>query len=148
MIEGAIGIAITVVAVGGLLFWLKSVLKKRREEVARRFRRIKIIRQHNFAQFYGLESRGHAQARGNGVLVLTADELYFLQALPRREFIIPIDSITDVTNPRSHLGKSNMRKILRIDFAIKRKEDAIAWNVDDVDAWTKAVEEARPKGSA
>lgn len=31
MIEGAIGIGITIVAVGGLLFWLKSVFKKRRE---------------------------------------------------------------------------------------------------------------------
>jgi len=83
------------------------------------------------------------QARGNGVLVLSDEELYFLQALPRREFIIPLDSITEVSNPRSHLGKSNMCKILRVNFTAKRKEDAIAWNVDDVEAWTNAVEDAR-----
>lgn len=143
IIEGAIGLGVTIVVVGGLLFWLKSVFRQRREEVKKRFRRINIIRQHNVAHFYGKESIGHVQARGNGVLVLTADELYFLQALPRREFVIPVGAITKVSNPRSHLGKSNMCKLLRVDFVIKRKEDAIAWNVDDVDAWTKAVEEAR-----
>ena len=133
-IEGIIGISITVFAVGGLLFWLKSVFRKRREEVARRFRRKTILRQHNLAQFFGRESLGHVQARGNGLLVLTGEELYFLQALPRREFVIPIESITEVSNPRSHLGKSNMCKLLRVDFVEKRKDDAIAWNVDDVEA--------------
>ena len=101
--------------------------------------------QHNFAHFYGLESLGHFQIRGNGVLVLTSEQLYFLSALPRRELIIPIESITAIKNPRSHLGKSNVVKLLRVEFTAKSGgKDAVAWMVGrDVEAWTEAVESVR-----
>lgn len=126
------------------MFWLKRVFRQRRMEVEERFRRQKIIRQYNLAHFYGRESIGHFQAKGNGVLVLTADELYFLQALPKRAFSIPVDTITAVANPRSHLGKSNVAKLVRVDFSSDGKQDAIAWMVgDEVKAWTQAVADAR-----
>lgn len=134
----------SVISIGGLLFWLKRVFRTRREEVEKRFQGQKIILQHNFAHFYGRESIGHFQIRGNGVLVMTAHELYFLLALPRREFKIPIHNITAVSNPRSHLGKSNICKLLRIDFSNGEKKDAIAWMVGrNVEAWTQAIEDAR-----
>ena len=81
IIELVIFLSVFAFGGGGLIFWLKSVFRKRREEVENRFRRQKIIRQHSFAHFYGRESIGHFQARGNGVLVMTADEIHFLQAL-------------------------------------------------------------------
>ena len=104
IIELVILLSIIALAVGGMIFWLKSVFRKRREEVEQRFRHRKIIRQHNFAHFYGREAIGHLQARGNGILVMTVTEIFFLQALPKREFHIPMDAITKVSNPRSHLG--------------------------------------------
>jgi hypothetical protein len=112
--------------------------------VEERFRGQKIILQHNFADFYGLESIGHFQAKGNGVQVMTKDELYFRKALPRREFSIPIDSITAVSNPRSHQGKTNISRLLRVEFSGGGSMDAIAWMVgDDVEVWTRGVEDAR-----
>ena len=144
MIDLAIYLGFFAFVGGGLIFWLKSVFRQRREEVEHRFRGEEIIRQHNFAHFYGRESIGHFQAKGNGVLVMTADELYFLKALPKPEFRIPINSITAVSNPRSHLGKTNVAKLLRVDFNSGGEKDAIAWMVgDEVEASTQAVEEAR-----
>ena len=129
---------------GGLIFWLKSVFRKRRDEVEKRFQGKKIILQHNFAHFYGLESLGHFQAKGNGVLAMTKEELYFLKALPRREFKVPVKTITGISNPRSHLGKTNVAKLLRVDFIIDGRQDAIAWMVGgDVEKWTRAVQDAR-----
>lgn len=129
---------------GGIFIWLKILFKTRREEVEALFVGKEILMQHNFAHFYGLESIGHVQNRGNGVLVLTKDQLYFLKAMPRRELVIPVNAITAVKNPRSHLGKSNMVKLLRVEFNNDKGEmDAVAWMVGkDVDAWTSAVEKA------
>ena len=130
---------------GGMILWLKTLFRKRRDEVERLFTGRNIILQHNFTHFYGLESLGYFQIRGNGVLVLTSEQLYFLNALPRRELIIPIESITAIKNPRSHLGKSNIVKLLRVEFTTKSgSKDAVAWMVGrDVEAWTEAVERIR-----
>ncbi|MCW8929980.1 MAG: hypothetical protein OQL19_07075 [Gammaproteobacteria bacterium] len=132
------------VILGVLIVWLKKIFRERREEVEERFLGQKIIQQHNFAHFYGRESIGHFQIRGNGILIMTANELYFLKALPKREIRVPLKSISKVSNPRSHLGKTNIAKLLRIDFIDEGKPDAIAWMVGaEVEEWTQAVEEAR-----
>ncbi len=135
------------VLAGGLILWLKSVFRQRRNEVEKLFKGKNIILQHNFAHFYGLESLGHFQNRGNGVLVLTAKQLFFLKALPRREFSIPIESITAVKNPRSHLGKTNIAKLLRVEFTNEKgSSDAVAWMVGkDVEIWTEAVWHTKTK---
>ncbi len=145
ILELVIVLSVLVFGVTGLTVWLRSVFREMREEVKKRFRRKKILRRHNFAGFFGLESLGHSQVRGNGILVLGEDELYFAKALPRRETVIPLASITDVSNPRSHLGKSNVVKLLRVEFKIQSKQDAAAFAVDDVEAWTAAVEDARER---
>ncbi len=134
---------------GGIFVWLKALFKKRKEEVEALFSGKTILMQHNFAHFYGLESIGFIQNRGNGVLVLTPDELYFLKAMPRRELKIPLKSITGLSNPRSHLGKSNMSKLLRVEFRnAQGAPDAVAWMVGgDVDAWTSAVNKVRSEES-
>lgn len=141
ILELIITLASVLIFVTLLVTWLKKIFRERREEVERLFRGKKILLQHNFAHFYGLESIGHFQLRGNGVLVLTADQLYFLKALPKQATVIPVDKITAVKNPRSHLGKSNITKLLRVEFTADNGEaDAVAWMVGkDVDKWTEAV---------
>jgi hypothetical protein len=108
--------------------------------VARRARRLEkelpagTLRKEN-AQGLGLESRGKGQVRGNGWLVLTPDELRFRQWVPNRETRIPLASITEITTPRSWLGKSVGRKLL----VVRWDEDAMAWNVRDLDGWLSAL---------
>jgi hypothetical protein len=128
-----------------VIHWIMSRVRNRLEEVVRlKFAGRTIVRQSVGANFFGRLSRGVVQIRGNGALVLTQKEVYFLQAVPRREITIPLEIITSVTTPRSHLGKSVVSRLLRVDFREGGKADAVAWAVRDVDEWKEDIERYRP----
>ena len=95
------------------------------------------------ANSFGLESRGVRQWRGNGGLVLTADGLHFFQFLPRRDLRIPLAAITEITFPRSHLGKATIYDLLKVRFSVDGKPDSIAWYLADPRAWQERIEELR-----
>ena len=89
----------------------------------------------------GLQSRGKGQVRGNGWLVLTDDELRFKQWIPAREDRIPLAAITEVSTPRVWLGKTVGRKLLCVRWRTPDGgDDAMAWEVRDVDAWLSALQ--------
>lgn len=133
------GGGVIVLAVLVIVGRLKRVL---RDEVRKRFSENQCQRVELFANFFGLESRGMKQIRGNGALVLTRDELWFLQALPRREVRVPLNCVERVSTPRSHLGKTIWRRLLRVDFQTEDGHDAAAWAVRKVEDWRNALEAA------
>ena len=117
--------------------------------VARRARRVKAEMESEAgdaelsenAQGLGLQSRGKGQVRGNGWLVLTADELRFRQLVPDRETRVPRAAITAVESERWWLGKSVGRKLLIVRWRTPEGgDDAMAWNVRDLDAWLSALQ--------
>jgi hypothetical protein len=84
----------------------------------------------------GLESRGVLQGRGNGALVLTADELCWLRFIPERtDLRIPRENITKVDTVKTHLGKTYGRDLLRVTFTNNGEPDSMAWYVMDLGAW-------------
>ena len=84
----------------------------------------------------GLESRGPTQVRGNGRLALTADELHFRQWVPNRETRIPLAVVTAVETKRWWLGKSVGSRLLCVRWRTPEGgEDAMAWQVRDLDRW-------------
>jgi hypothetical protein len=88
----------------------------------------------------GLESRGPKQVRGTGRLVLTHDELRFRMWVPDRETRIPLASVTDVGTERTWLGKWVGKRLLRVRWRTPEgAEDAMAWEVRDLDAWLAAL---------
>ncbi len=95
------------------------------------------------ANFFGQKTKGAGQIRGNGALVLTDDELWFCLAAPRREFSIPISTITEIKLKRSHLGKSIFRSLLAVSFNYQGKEEQIAWFVRDAEKWMNTIEGLR-----
>jgi len=117
--------------------------------VARRARRLKAEMEAEVSddaersenvQGLGLESRGKGQVRGNGWLVLTADELRFRQWVPDRETRIPRAAITAVETDRWWLGKSVGVKLLIVRWRTPEGgDDAMAWRVRDVDSWLAAL---------
>ena len=117
--------------------------------VARRARRLKAemeaevgddAERSENVQGLGLESRGKGQVRGNGWLVLTADELRFRQWVPDRETRIPRAAITAVETDRWWLGKSVGVKLLIVRWRTPEGgDDAMAWRVRDVDSWLAAL---------
>jgi hypothetical protein len=91
---------------------------------------------------FGLESRGVFQARGNGALVLTPDELGWFQLIPERNSLrIRRESITKVDTVKAHLGKTYGRDLLRVTFTNNGKPDSMAWYVMDLDAWLSKLRE-------
>jgi hypothetical protein len=91
---------------------------------------------------FGLESRGVLQGRGNGALVLTANELAWFRFVPESsDFRIPRETITKVDTVTTHLGKSYGRNLLRVTFTNNGEPDSMAWYVMDLDAWTSKLDE-------
>jgi len=98
------------------------------------------VRRKANAQGLGLQSAGRGQVRGNGWLVLTGDELRFRQWVPSRETRIPLAAITAVETPRSWLGKSVGSRLLCVRWRTPEGgEDAMAWNLRDLDGWLEEL---------
>jgi hypothetical protein len=98
------------------------------------------VRRKANAQGLGLQSAGRGQVRGNGWLVLTEDELRFHQWVPARETRIPLAAVTAVETPRSWLGKSVGSRLLCVRWRKPEGgEDAMAWNLRDLDGWLAAL---------
>ena len=96
------------------------------------------------ANFYGQESKGVMQMRGNGTLVLTESELYFEMLVPRREFRIPLAAIQALETPSSYLGKTNFRPLLKVVFRDESgNSDSMGWLVPDGQGLKRAIELAR-----
>jgi hypothetical protein len=94
--------------------------------------------------FFGLLSAGYAQMRGNGVLALTDRGIHFRMLTPAKYVFVSLDSITGVSQPRSFLGKTKAKVLLRVDFTGGAGEDdAGAWLVRSLDWWTEALEALR-----
>ncbi len=92
----------------------------------------------------GLLSRGKGQVRGNGRLVLTADELHFRQLIPDRTTVISLASVTSVGSEKTWLGKWVGRRLLCVRWQTPDGgEDAMAWEVRDLDAWIGAISAER-----
>jgi len=60
----------------------------------------KILKVSARANFFGLESKKSRQLRGNGILILTKNELYFSMFLSKKVIEIPISSIKSIETPR------------------------------------------------
>jgi hypothetical protein len=91
----------------------------------------------------GLESLGRAQVRGNGKLVLTPDELSFAQFVPQRVTTIPLAAITSVGTEKTWLGKWVGSALLCVRWRTPDGgEDAMAWQVRDLDGWLAAIQRA------
>lgn len=93
----------------------------------------------DMANFFGLGSIGAVQARGNGCLALTDDELAFAQWVPQRLVRVRLSDVLGVEETRSHLGKSVGRKLLLVRWRVDGGEDCAAWFVHDLDGWRGAL---------
>lgn len=90
--------------------------------------------------FFGRQSRGYAQVRGNGLLALTDRGIHFRMFLPRRYLFILLGDVGSVSVGGSFLRKSQGRKILRVDFRTPGgSEDACGWLVSSPEWWIEAL---------
>lgn len=118
-------------------------IKKRIRETEKEFSRASIFIIEKSVNFFGQESLGLKQIRGNGVLLLTKEELYFRMWVPQRELKIPLHSIIEVKTTKKHLGKTKLKPLLKVVFKNKKgRRDSCAWLVSDITKWTNAISRA------
>lgn len=142
-------IGLIALGVAGLLLVLillpKLVLRFMRgpleSRIAARYAEHDVLLKDLTANCFGLESAGKFQVRGNGALVLTAKVLHFFMFLPRKEFVVPLEAITEITFTRRHLGKATIHNLLKVRFMNEGKADSLAWYVADPEAWKGRIEE-------
>ena len=123
---------------------VKKLFQKRISEILDKFKDKDIIISQSNANFFGQQSRKSTQIRGNGVLILTAEDLYFEMWRPKRILQIPISSVLKIEITKSFLHKSVFRKLLKVVFTNQEGgEDAAAWWVTSLDKWIEELEKVK-----
>ena len=129
------------------IFFLAWWIKRLRAEAVERMKELtegETVYHVEDCNFFGRASKGLKQWRGNGLLALTDRGLRFRLFIPRTEVFIPIGAISSVSEPSSFLGKSKMKKLLRVDFLGEDgSEDACAWLLPSLEWWKEALEALR-----
>ena len=105
-----------------------------------KFDKSEILKVSTRANFFGLESKKSRQLRGNGILILTKNELYFSMFLSKKVIEIPISSIKSIETPRSFLKKSYLMRLLKINFIDELgQENSVAWVLENLDEWIEIL---------
>jgi hypothetical protein len=135
-------VVIILLVIVGALFALRTVV--RRKEASARVRYPDARHIDRAASFFGQQSRGPAQMRGSGLLILTGSELIFEMLVPSQVFRIPLGSIQAIEHPTSFLGKTRFAPLLKVIFLNDQGEaDAMAWQVPDLEGWTRMIHAGR-----
>jgi hypothetical protein len=130
------------VVFGGVLVVLRNIARQKEARARERYPDARQI--DRAASFFGQESRGVTQMRGNGTLILTDSDLIFEMWVPNKEFRIPLRSIQAIENPTSFLGKSRFTPLLKVVYTNDQgATDAMAWQVRDLSGWMRLINEAR-----
>ena len=127
---------------GGALVVLRYIARQKEASARERYPTARQI--DRAASFFGQESRGVTQLRGNGTLILTDSELIFELWVPHREFRIPLRRIQSLENPTVFLGKSRFTPLLKVVYTNEQgRTDAMAWQVPDLSNWMRWINEMR-----
>jgi hypothetical protein len=125
-----ITVAVMAVAFAAAFGWLRRLARRRYAVMMERYPNArKVI---YGAHFFGQESKGVFQTRGNGTLVITDHELVFEKWVPQKEYVIPLNRIVTIEMPNSFLGKTTFTPLVKVVYRTDTGEqDAIAWSVRD-----------------
>ena len=135
--------AILILVLSIISIVVKQMKAKLMAEVALRFDPEHVIHGPEMVNFLGLKSEGMGQVRGNGVLILSREGLWFKRGAPEREYTIPLGSIQQLSTPKWFLGKSKGRKMLCVHFSGPAGADEIAFLARDLNVWIEKIEGVR-----
>ncbi len=140
LIPIAIVTAALLVGIVILVAVLRSAAKRSRARLEQALGGSTVLVEDSMANFFGLQSRGVVQGRGNGALVLTSDALGFMLMLGKQPLLIRRSTIQKIDTVRSHLGKTIGRSLLAVHFTNDAGEaDLAVWYVRDLRRWLDAL---------
>jgi len=117
------------------------LFRKKSNKIVEKYAHLGIIVKCKGANFFGQESLGVRQVRGNGVLILTNDELIFEYWIPKRILRISVSKIHGLEQTKWHLKKTKGVNLLKVRFTNEDgNEDSGAWWVTDIEDWSKFLE--------
>jgi len=94
------------------------------------------------ANFFGIESHGVMQVRGNGLLLLTDTDLVFGMFQPTNDFLFPLARIEKIEFAESHLNKTIFQPLLKVFFTNEEGDsDSVAWWVANPTEWKNILEQ-------
>jgi hypothetical protein len=121
---------------------LRRLFHKRIDEIMKKYSQ-QGVRLKGNANFFGIESRGVMQIRGNGILLLTGTDLVFEMFQPSREFLIPLANIVKIELVDSHLTKTVFQPLLKVYFTNDEGDaDSVAWWVANPTEWKNMLEKS------
>ncbi|MFX0164617.1 MAG: hypothetical protein ACFFAG_11495 [Promethearchaeota archaeon] len=119
---------------------LKKLFRKRINEIHKKYKDEDVLIKDDSSNFFGQELLGLGKIRGNGVLLLTEEELFFGMWKPKKKILIPVKSIIEIKNPKSHMYRSVLRPLLNVIFTNEKGvTDSIAWYVRDLEKWNEVL---------
>lgn len=142
-------IVFLVLVFGGLVFWLRKKLDRKERAAKAALAGENVIMSTTKANFFGLESLGVKQIRGNGVLVLTEKQLAFFMVKPVKVISVQLDRVlkTDVVDSFCH--KTVGQPLLAVYFRNNDgEEDGVGFWVPSPHEWAAAVSKAAGIGIA
>jgi hypothetical protein len=100
------------------------------------------VRMKGDANFFGIESHGVTQVRGNGILLITDIDLVFGMFQPKLDFLFPLNQIEKIELAESHLNKTVFQPLLKVFFKNEEGDlDSVAWWVANPTEWKKILEQ-------
>ena len=140
-----VGFVVIAALVLGILSYVFTKVKKRSQAVIdERFDKSDVVLADPMANFFGQQSKGLAQVRGNGALVLTKEKLWFRMVVPEKELEIPLACITMVKSDVWFLKKTKGRPLLIVEYDRGWGPDAGGWLVRDLESWMEALKRGAP----
>lgn len=125
---------------------LRKIFSKRIDQIIKKYSK-RGLRIEEEANFFGIESHGIMQIRGNGILLLTDTDLVFGMFRPAQDFVIPLAELEKIELAESHLTKTVFRSLLKVYFTNKEEQlDSVAWRVLNPSAWKDLVEKCIKNG--
>ena len=128
-----------------LILWVRSLRNKAAQDIEERLAGERIVMRDG-ANYFGQESKGMGQVRGNGNLILTERMILFRMLAPSRWIEIPIERVQGVDQVSNFLGKGYGGMILVVNYVSDEGEyDSIGWAVRDVDGWMGEINSVRER---
>lgn len=138
-------IAVIIVSLALLRFISRRVQLKAVNRITGKLASENILTIASNANFFGQKSKGMVQVRGNGVWLVTNNQVYFEMFLPRRIFKIRLNEVTGTRTEASFLGKRVVGvKLLVIEFINEYgSQDEMAWALSDAKNRAKLIMKAK-----
>jgi hypothetical protein len=127
---------------------LRKIFSKRINEIMQKYSQ-RGVRMKGDANFFGIESQGVMQIRGNGILLLTDTDLVFGMFRPTRDFLIPLAKIEKIELAESHLSKTVFQPLLKVYFTNDAGDaDSVAWWLANPTEWKNVLEKYARVGAS